>query len=170
MRERDKALNYQIDQTTYYKLKHLAAIFMRNERQNHTLSPTALVNEAYLRLRVAEVMDPQYFLATAARDMRQILVDHARAKNARKRGDGIPAISLDEDLHASVSLDVDIIALNAALDKLAIADAVKVRIVEMRYFAGMTLAEIASELSIPVATVKRKWTMARTWLFRELSS
>lgn len=145
---------------------------MRGEKQGHTLSPTALVNEAYLRLHTAEEKGSsshRSFLSSAARAMRQILVDHARSKKAEKRGGGISAITLDEGIMGAATTDVDILSLNRALDKLAASDLVKVQIVEMRYFAGMTLEEIAAELKLSVATVKRRWTTARAWLFRELS-
>jgi len=165
-------MNLQIDNATYLKLKRIAAVFMRDERHNHTLSPTALVNEAYLRLHPAGEkgsVEHRFFLASAARDMRQILVDYARAKKAEKRGGGLPAMTLDENIHADVAATVDILALNSALEKMAASDMAKVHIVEMRYFCGMTLEEIATELEISLATVKRKWTAARAWLFRELS-
>ncbi|MCF6354670.1 MAG: ECF-type sigma factor [Candidatus Polarisedimenticolaceae bacterium] len=165
-------MNLQIDNTTYLKLKRIAAVCMRDERHNHTLSPTALVNEAYLRLHPAGEKGSaghRCFLAAAARDMRQILVDHARAKKAEKRGGGLPALTLDESIHGDVAATVDILALNSALEKMAMSDMTRVHVVEMRYFCGMTLEEIAAELEISVATVKRKWTTARAWLFRELS-
>lgn len=166
------AVNQQIDNSTYLQLKHIAAAYMRNERQNHTLCPTALVNEAYLRLHPASHSDDNgrgKFMASVARSMRQILVDHARAKKSDKRGGGISAITLDESLHFTADPDINILALNNALEKMLTYDELKVHIVEMRYFSGMTLEEIAVELEISVATVKRKWTAARAWLFRELS-
>jgi len=163
----------QIDNTTYLQLKHIAMGYMLGERKAHTLSPTALVNEAYLRFHASKKREPEshtHFLALAAREMRHILVDHARARNAQKRGDGIPAITLHEELHSVETHDVDILALDTALIKLQKIDDSKVRIVEMRYFSGMTLDEIAVEMEISVATVKRKWTTARAWLFRELAT
>lgn len=165
---------FKLDKATYFKLKQLASVFMRNERVNHTLTPTALVNETYLRLHASKMRtdtDHSFFLATAARSMRQILIDHARAKNAQRRGGDVVINSLhDDEADLSVSLDVDLIALDTVLRKLEHIDETKVRIVEMRYFGGMTLEEISAELNISVATAKRKWTAARAWLYRELSS
>ncbi len=146
---------------------------MRDEQRGHTLSPTALVNEAYLRLYSAEErsgISHSSFQAAAARSMRQILVDYARAKKAGKRGGNVSAITLHENIHSEINTDIDILALNDALDKLAASDTSKVQIVEMRYFSGMTLGEIAVELEISVATVKRRWVTAKAWLFREISS
>jgi len=146
---------------------------MKGERQGHTLSPTALVNEAYLRLYSEEERNGQThrsFYSSAARGMRQILVDYARGKKADKRGGGISAITLNEQQHAAAEINLDILELNTALEKLATIDQEKVSIVEMRYFAGMTLDEVATELDISIATVKRKWTTARAWLFRELTN
>jgi len=167
-------LSRNVDNSTYIELKNIAASYMRGERLGHTLSPTALVNEAYLRSHSVSSkgsVEHRFYLASVARDMRQILVDHARARRAEKRGGGVPAMTLHEELHASpIASNVDILALHDALEKLAGSDAIKVNIVEMRYFAGMTLEEIAQHLDISIATVKRKWTAARAWLFRELTN
>lgn len=165
------ALSLSVDENTYRKLKQIAEVYMRSERQGHTLSPTALVNEAYLRIYAeTEHSDKEQrtFLAFAAHKMRQILVDHARARNALKRGGGVSAITLDETMVAASSGSIDILSLNDGLEKLALHDPEKVRIVEMRYFSGMTLEAIAVEMGLSVSSVKRKWTAARAWLYREL--
>jgi len=161
------------DDTAYSRLKRMAAVYMLDEKPGHTLCPTALVKEVYLRHgghKNSGQVCRRGFYAAAARSMRQILVDHARAKNALKRGAGIAAITFDEQIHSNPAQNVDVLALDQALEKLAHRDQNKVRIVEMRYFSGMTLEEIAGELQVSLATVKRKWTAARAWLFRELCS
>lgn len=157
----------------YDELRRLAAGYLRRERAGQTIQATALVHEAYLRL-VAEQAhhwkNRTHFLAIAALSMRQILVERARRRNAAKRGENPERITLDERLLASAQgPSVDIIALDAALDRLAALDAHQARIVELRYFGGLTVDEIAETLDISPATVKRHWTLARAWLKRELS-
>ncbi|MEE9446665.1 MAG: ECF-type sigma factor [Arenicellales bacterium] len=164
-----------IDTQAYQALKKMAARYMSNERVNHTLCPTALVNEAYLKLygrdSSVEAVFPEKmnFMAVAARSMRQILVDHALAKKALKRGGGQKTMIIMEDQMSNPTIDVDILHLNAALNKLAEVDETKAKIVELRYFSGMTLAEVAQELGLSIATIKRKWTAARAWLYREMA-
>lgn len=166
-------MSLTIDEETYQELRRIASIRMRSEKAGHTLSPTALVNELYLRRHAKNnrtQSDRLLFLATAAHEMRQILVDHARTKKAIKRGSGITAITLIEDQHSSANTpEIDILSLNYALDKLGQKDSSKLHIIEMRYFSGLTLEEIAQELDLSLSTVKRRWTAARAWLFRELS-
>jgi RNA polymerase sigma factor (TIGR02999 family) len=166
----------------YDELRRLAANYLRHERPGQTLQATALVHEAFLRL--SKEKNPPWknrthFLAIAALSMRQILVQRARARNAGKRGGGAEKIELDESIiadDAAVSRrsaaregGVDVLALDAALGKLAALDAQQAKIVELRYFGGMTVEEVAAALDISPATVKRHWTVARAWLHKELS-
>lgn len=159
----------------YNELRRLAARSLRAERAGHTLEPTALVNEAYLRLSTQSRVhwrDRAHILGAAATAMRRILVDHARARDAEKRGAGAERVELEEGL-TGASLEApqsaDLLALDAALEQLAEVDPRMVRVVELRYFAGLSIEETADALGISIATVKREWTMARAWLHRELS-
>ena len=160
----------------YDELRRLAGNYLRQERPGQTLQATALVHEAFLRLS-REKNQPwnnrTHFLAIAALSMRQILVQRARARNAEKRGGGAEKIALDESVMADHSPaatgGVDVLALDTALDKLAALDPQQARIVELRYFGGMTIEEVGETLDISPATVKRHWTVARAWLKKELS-
>jgi RNA polymerase sigma factor (TIGR02999 family) len=160
----------------YDELRKLAASYLRRERPGQTLQATALVHEAFLRLS-REKNQPwknrTHFLAIAALSMRQILVQRARARAAEKRGGGAEKISLDESVMADHtppgSGGVDVLALDAALERLAALDAQQAKIVELRYFGGMTVEEVAESLDISPATVKRHWTVARAWLHKELT-
>lgn len=151
-------------------LRVLARGCFSSERQEHTLQPTALVNEVYMRLvgaRKVEWRNRAHFFGIAGRLMRQVLVDHARTHRAQKRG--------GEQVHSTIDLDllperraVDLIALDDALETFAQIDPKGSQVVEMRYFAGLTQEEIAEVLEISLSTVKRKWVVARAWLYREL--
>lgn len=157
----------------YDELRRLAAGYLRHERPGQTIQATALVHEAYVRL-VAEQAhhwkNRTHFLAVAALSMRQILVERARRRRAAKRGGDPERITLDDHLLASEpSSGVDMLALDEALDRLAALDEQQARIVELRYFGGLTIDEIAEALDISPATVKRHWTIARAWLKRELA-
>jgi RNA polymerase sigma factor (TIGR02999 family) len=155
----------------YSELRRLAAHYLRGERRNHTLQPTALVNEAYLCLVAQKRLqwkNRAHFLAIAARTMRHILVDHARARGAWKRGGDRQRITLDESVAATLGRDVDFVALDQALSKLAAFDPMKSRLVELRFFGGLTAEEAAEVLDVSPATVKRTWTLAQAWLYREL--
>lgn len=164
----------------YDELRRLAANYLRHERPGQTLQATALVHEAFLRLS-KEKNQPwknrTHFLAIAALSMRQILVQRARARNADKRGGGAEKIALDESVmsrrspegEAGLAGGVDVLALDTALEKLAALDAQQAKIVELRYFGGLTVEEVAEALDISPATVKRHWTVARAWLHKELS-
>lgn len=156
----------------YDELRRLAAGYLRRERPGQTIQATALVHEAYLRL-VAEQAhhwkNRTHFLAVAALSMRQILVERARRRAAAKRGGNPERITLDDHLLASEPSGVDVLALDEALNRLARLDAQQARIVELRYFGGLTIEEIAETLDISPATVKRHWTLARAWLKRELA-
>ena len=156
----------------YSELRRLAARYMRRERPGQSLQATALVHEAYLRLLKDADLSFQnraHFVGIAARSMRQILVEHARARNADKRGGERRRITLDEAAAVGKPLDVDLLALDEALERLAQRDAQQSRIVELRFFGGLTNEETAEALGISPATVKRAWAVARAWLFRELT-
>jgi RNA polymerase sigma factor (TIGR02999 family) len=168
----------------YDDVRSLARRQMASERGDHTLQGTALVNEAFIRLSGQRVLDWQnrnQFLSLAAQIMRRVLVDHARQRAAQRRGDGAKRVSLHDtlaalELDAAQALDafdddrVDVLAIDAALTRLQLIDAPQSRIVELRYFGGLTLEETASVAGISIASVKREWVMARAWLRRELAT
>lgn len=159
----------------YAELRRLASRRLRNERPGQTLQTTALVHEAYLRLvgqRHVDWKNRAYFFGAVATIMRRILVDHARRRVRDKRGGGVALLSLDQvpDLEGPTSEPgVDVEALDRALDRLGTIDARQARIVELRYFSGMTIQEVAAVMDISEGTVKRDWTVARAWLFAELN-
>ena len=153
------------------ELRRLARVYMARERQDHTLQATALVNEAFVRLiRAQDVrwQDRAHFLGMAARLMRRVLVDHARTRGFQKRGGRDRKVSLDDAMLVSPALDVDVLALDRALEALGSVDPRKSRVVEMRYFGGMTVEETAGTLHVSTDTVKRDWRLAKMWLLREL--
>lgn len=155
----------------YDELRRLARHYLQSERQGHTLQSTALVHEAYLRLvgqQQLRIESRAHFFGIAARLMRQILVDHARKHGAAKRGGGC-RITLDESAMPPRKQDLDLVALNDALDELSRLDEQQARIVELRYFAGLSIQDTSHVLNISPATVKRNWANARLWLHRELS-
>lgn len=157
----------------YGELKRLAHHYLRRGRPNHTLQTTGLVHEAYLRLAAEEsfrVKDRAHFLGIAAQLMRWILVDYERNRRAAKRGAGLTRLTLDSDLtHGQVyCTDVDLLALNEALERLAKLDLQQSRIVELRYFGGLTIEDISEFLGISQAAVRRRWSSARAWLQREM--
>jgi len=154
------------------ELKKIARRCMRSERRDHSLQATALLNEAYLRLVDARKVNWQnrtHFLAMSARIMRRVLVEAARARRYRRRGADACRVTLAEDLLVSEPPDVDVIALSEALDEFAGIDQRKSRVVELRYFGGLTIEETAEALGISPETVARDWRIARAWLRRELS-
>lgn len=154
----------------YAELHKLASSYMRGERAGHTMRPTDLIGEAYLRLADAtppELNDRVHFFAIAARTMRQILVDHARKYGADKRGAGVKPVTLDEQVVASDRSD-ELIVLDHALDVLAKFDERKARAIELRYFAGLTQEEIANALDVHINTVARDLKLAEAWLHRHL--
>ncbi len=156
----------------YDDLRRLAAWQLQTERTEHTLQPTALVHEAYLKLADQNPVDWQnkaHFFALAAQVMRHILVDHARAKQRDKRGGGQTSVPLDEALKLSRTSEPGLVELDEALNTLAGQDARKSRIVELRYFGGLSIEETADVLGISPTTVRREWTLAKAWLRRELS-
>ncbi len=155
----------------YAELRSLAARYLRNERSYHTLQPTALVHEAYLRLVGAENLEcdsRDHFYRVAAQAMRRVLVDHARKHRAAKRAGRWQKASLRDADELTLSLDVDLLALDEALTALAAFDARKSRIVELRFFAGLTTEETARVLGVTTRTIERDWRLARAWLYREL--
>jgi RNA polymerase sigma factor (TIGR02999 family) len=155
----------------YRELRGLAAAYLRRERPGHTLQPTALVHEAYLKLVDQTRLEPQnraHFFAIAANLMRQILVNHARQRGAQKRGGGNKVV-LEDDAAAVAPREVDLLALDEALDALSRLDARQSRIVELRFFAGLTEEEIAKVLGVSEITVKRDWRLARAALYQHLS-
>jgi RNA polymerase sigma factor (TIGR02999 family) len=155
----------------YQELRRLAASYLRRERPGQTLQPTALVNEAYLRLlkdRPDRWQNRAHFCAIAAHSMRQILIERARARGARKRGGERVRVTLDEGLVAGADRAIDLVALDEALERLALLDPEQARLIELRFFGGLTIEETAEAMAISPATVKRHWTIARAWLAREL--
>jgi len=158
----------------YKELRRLAHRQLRQQRPNHTLQTTALVHEAYLRLareKPLEIENRAHFLAIAAQLMRWILVDYERHRRAAKRGAGVTLLALDPAAPASPARapDVDLLALNEALERLAKLDAQQSQIVELRYFGGLSIEDTSEFLGISPATVKRSWASARAWLLREMS-
>lgn len=155
----------------YRELKKLAAVQLRKENAGHTLQPTALVHEAYLRLidqREVKWQNRAHFFGVAAQLMRRILIDHARRKRARKRDAGGVRVSFDERLASGDEGSPDILALDEALHRLHELDPRQAKVVELRYFGGLSVEETAAALGTSPATVKRDWTVARAWLHREL--
>jgi RNA polymerase sigma-70 factor, ECF subfamily len=155
----------------YGELRRLAAAYMRRERPGQTLQATGLVHEAYMRLAGAGTPwhDERHFVGIAARSMRQILVERARARGAQKRWAGLDRVSITDALAVASEPVAMLPALDEALARLEHIDAEQARIVELRYFAGLSIEDTAAALDMSPATVKRRWALARAWLFRELS-
>jgi len=154
----------------YHELHRLAKAYMRREREGHTLQPTALVNEAYMRLAHNDVdwKNREHFIGIAAHVMRRVLVDYARQRNADFRGGGLKRIEMKDDI-ATVEARLDeVVMLDEALDRLARDKPRQARIVELRYFGGLSVEQIAAVLAIAPRSVKRDWSLARVWLFQEL--
>jgi RNA polymerase sigma factor (TIGR02999 family) len=156
----------------YAELRRLARSYMRQERSGHTLQSTALVHEAFLRLIDQKVQwnSRAHFFGIAAQMMRRILVDHAKAQSAAKRGAGAVRIELDEGLATAPDRDVDLLALDEALERLTKVDPQRSRIVELRFFGGLSNEESAEVLGVSPATIQRQWAGARAWLFHELNT
>jgi RNA polymerase sigma factor (TIGR02999 family) len=158
----------------YEELRRLARYHLRQQRPNHTLQTTALVHEAYLRLAEKNALhleSPVHFLGIAAQLMRWILVDYERSRRAAKRGSGVALLTLDQSIGSPrpQERDVDVLALNEALDRLATLDSQQSQIIELRYFGGLSVEDTSEFLGISPATVKRSWASARAWLLREMS-
>jgi RNA polymerase sigma factor (TIGR02999 family) len=157
----------------YAELRQVAARQLRHERDGHSLQPTALVHEAYLRLvdqRKADWRGRAHFFGVAAQVMRRILVDHARRRLADKRGDGVRPVSIDQAIDTPGVSEIPILDLDDALDRLAGLDAGLARIVELRAFGGLTIEEAAHVLKVSPSTAKREWRTAKAWLTRELGA
>jgi RNA polymerase sigma-70 factor (ECF subfamily) len=153
------------------ELRRLARGYMGRERKDHTLQPTALINEAFIRLTNARQIrwqDRAHFLGISARLMRRVLVDHARSRGYRKRGGNVEHVTLDEALATSPAPDVDLLALDRALETMATVDGRKSRVIELRFFGGLSVEETAEVLHVSTDTVKRDWRLAKLWLLREL--
>ena len=157
----------------YGELRSLAANYLRRERPEHTLQPTALVHEAYLRLVDQTQVSWQnraHFFGMAAQMMRRILVDYARAHKAGKRGSGDQKVSLDENIDKAVERSAELISLDDALTELSEVDELKSRIIELRYFGGLTVEETAEVLGVTPITINRHWRMAKAWLYGKMSN
>jgi RNA polymerase sigma factor (TIGR02999 family) len=155
----------------YAELRQLASSYLRRERQGHTLQPTALVHEAYLRMidqTQAHWQNRAHFFGVAAQMMRRILIDHARAQQADKRGGEFQKLSLDENIDVSGNRADELVALDDALKRLAEIDPQKSRLVELRFFGGLSVEETAEVLGVSAPTVKRHWRMAKAWLYGEV--
>jgi RNA polymerase sigma factor (TIGR02999 family) len=170
--EGDRAAFDKLMPLVYEELRQMAKRYMDRQQVGHTLQTTALIHEAYLRLvdqSEAQWQNRAHFFAVAATAMRHILVDHARARQAAKRGGAARAVTLDEAAAVSVEEAAELVALDDALESLAAFDQRKSRVVEMKYFGGLTVEETAEALQVSPETVARDWRLARTWLLRELS-
>jgi len=168
----DRAVLDALLPLVYDELRVIARGYLRNERENHTLQPTGLVHEAYLRLINQQRVDWRnraQFFGLAANMMRRILVNHAESKGAQKRGGGINKVSLDEVAVVFEEEPLDLLALNEALLRLETIDKLKSEIVEMKFFGGLTIDEIAEVTKISTASVEREWAFARGWLFKTLT-
>jgi RNA polymerase sigma factor (TIGR02999 family) len=168
--EGDQSALQGLTPIVYEELRRLAHYYMERERPGHTLQTTALVNEAYMRLvdyTRMQWQDRAHFFAVAAQVMRRILVDHARSHNV-KRGAGVPHLALDEVAVVSGDRTGDLVALDDAMNALGRLDPRKVQIIEMRFFGGLSVEETAEVLKVSPATVRRDWSIAKFWLYREL--
>jgi RNA polymerase sigma-70 factor, ECF subfamily len=168
----DEAAAAKLMPLVYDELRSLAARHLRSERPNHTLQPTALVHEAYLKLIDQTRVDWQgrtHFFAVGAKIIRRILVDHARQHKRFKRGGGAARVTLDDAVALAPQREEQILALDEAMEKLAKLDARQAQVVEMRFFGGLSVKEVAAQLGVSTRTVEGDWTMARAWLLRELS-
>ena len=153
------------------ELRRLARIYMSRERKDHTLQPTAVVNEVFVRLVDANNIrwnDRAHFFGICARLMRRVLVDHARSRGYQKRGGGAQRVTLDERALAAAPMDVNLIALDQALEQLAAVDERKVRVIEMRFFGGLSVEDTATALGVSTDTVKRDWRIAKLWLLNAI--
>jgi RNA polymerase sigma factor (TIGR02999 family) len=157
----------------YDELRRVARQYLRHERSGHILQPTALVHEAYLKLAGQQRVRWQnraHFFAVAAQLIRRILVDHARSQAAAKRGGGAAAVTLEAALEPSVKRELDVLALDNTLARLATLDPRQARLVELRFFGGLNVEETAEVLGVSSATIKREWRTAKAWLYRELQA
>jgi RNA polymerase sigma factor (TIGR02999 family) len=168
----DRGVLDELLPVVYGELRKLASSYLRRERVGHTLQPTALVHEAYMRLvdqTQVQWQNRAHFFGVAAQMMRRILVDHARAHEAEKRGGEFQKLSLDENIDVSGERDVNLVALDDALNLLAEIDPQKMKIVELRFFGGLSVEETAEVLGVSAPTVKRQWRMAKAWLYGQVN-
>jgi RNA polymerase sigma-70 factor (ECF subfamily) len=170
MRAGDAMAEQNLLPLVYEELHRLARSYMRRERPNHTLQATALINEAYLKLAGTQVdwNNREHFIGVAARVMRRVLVDYARAHGAEARGGELKRVDMEEGLAVSAERTEELLLVDAALERLAKSEPRQARVVELRYFGGLSVEEIASLLHISARSVKRDWLLARLWLFKEL--
>jgi len=170
----DRASESRLFNVVYAELKRMAAAQLRHERRDHTLQPSALVHEAYIRLlgnSPVQWANRAHFFATAAGTMRRVLIDHARARRARKRDGALKRVELDDEADAVAVHDVEgLLLIDSALDKLAEWEPRQARVVELRFFGGLSVEEAADVLQVSSKTVKRDWTMARAWLKTQLDA
>ncbi|HVG38606.1 MAG TPA: sigma-70 family RNA polymerase sigma factor [Pyrinomonadaceae bacterium] len=167
----DEAALEELVPAVYQELRRMADHYLRLEHSNHTLQPTALVHEAYLRLidqTQVKWQNRAHFFGVAAQMMRRILIDYARTKHREKRGGGAAPLSLDEAVNVSQERAAEVVALDEALAALALLDERKSRVVELRYFGGLTVEETAEVLCVSPQTVMRDWNLAKAWLYQEL--
>ncbi len=170
MRSGDQAAAESLLPLVYGELHRLAKTYMRRERPDHTLQATALINEAYMRLAQQDVdwKSREHFIGIAAHVMRRVLVDYARAHNADMRGGGLKRVELEDGLAISTDRLDEVLSIDEALGRLAVENPRQCRVVELRYFGGLSVEQIAEILDIAPRSVKRDWALARIWLFREL--
>ncbi len=154
----------------YQELHRLAESYMHRERKDHTLQPTALINEAYLRLAREDIdwQNHEHFIGVAANVMRRVLVDHARARNAAMRGGGLVRVELEDNVAVSQERSEEVLLLDDALTRLEALNPRQARVVELRYFGGLSIEQVASILGVAPRSVKRDWALARIWLFKEI--
>ncbi len=172
VRDRTPGAADKLISAVYRQLRQLAAAYLRKERPDHTLQPTALINEAYLKLfagQPVEWRDREHFFAAAAQSMRRILVDHARGRQRDKRGGAREKVTLEERLVPACEREVDLLGLDEALAKLSRFNPGHAHLVELRFFAGLTTKQAAETLGVSTSTVERDWRSARAWLLRELT-
>jgi RNA polymerase sigma factor (TIGR02999 family) len=172
LRDGDRSAAQKLMPLVYDEFRALAAHHLAGERKNHTLQPTALVHEAYLRLIDQTRVDWQgrtHFFAIGSQAIRRVLIDHARARARAKRGGGMARVTLDDAVALAPQRDEDLLALDEAMEKLEKLDPRQAKVVEMRFFGGMTVEEVAEALGVSKRTVEGEWTMARAWLLRELT-
>jgi RNA polymerase sigma factor (TIGR02999 family) len=169
----DKTALEKLMPLVYNELRHMAARYLKSEHPSHTIQPTALVHEAYLRLmnqRHVQWQNRAHFFAIAAQMMRRILINYARDQHAAKRGGNSYKLLLDEAISVPADRNLDLLALDDALKLLSKIDARKSQLVELRFFSGLSIEEAANIMGISIATAKRDWMLARAWLYREISN
>ena len=172
MKNGDQSAAEKLLPLVYKELHRVAKSYMRRERPEHTLQPTALIHEAYLRLAHDDVdwQSRQHFIGVAANVMRRVLVDHARAHKAEMRGGGLERIDFEAGLAISKERSSEVIALHDALNRLELLNPRRAKVVELRYFGGLSVEEVAAVLDMSPRSVKRDWALARPWLFREIQN